>query len=238
MPKSINIHFQPSLSHRLTQSLCLSCLLGVDVISAPLAKGNHCCIYVCEHNYYYRGCFKQEKMGVMNETHTFHNSSGFPPSLTPHLKNNETLSLERRNPCSTGCCCCCCCRCIFLFFPSLVFLPLSLSIFFFFWTHIFLICRVIYMSSPRSRWAALEWKVPLGRQWRQVEESVWVWCVSVCVCVCLHVCVRERVCDPLATLAQRALCARPRFITPPLFSTLLLHRSLSLLPILPTDTFK
>lgn len=129
-PESIN-----TLSHRRTQSQCLSPLLGVDVISAPLAKGNHCCIYVCEHNYYYRGCFKQEKMGVMNETHTFHNSSGFPP-LTPPLKNNETLSLERRNPYSTGCCC----RCIF---PSHVFPPsffspaltFSLFVVLFIWAH-------------------------------------------------------------------------------------------------------
>lgn len=75
---------------------------------------------------------------------------------------------------------------------------------------------VFVMSSPCS-----EWQAPLGGAVAAGRGG------------------RVSACDPPATLAQRALCAPLRFITPPLVSALLVRRPLSLqpLPIPLADTF-
>ena len=155
----------------------------------------------------------------MNETHTFHNSSGFffPPAHPSSAKQWDIVAREKKSLFNK--------LLLLRRFPSLMSFLQSLHLFF--CAHFFLICRVIYMSSPPLTPGSFGMEgSPGGGSGGRLRK----------------VCVWKRVCDPAATPAQRALCARPRFITPPLFSTLLLlllHRSLSLqpLPILPTDTF-
>lgn len=127
-------------------------------------KRNRSRIYVCRHNCYYQECFKQENLGVMNGTHTFHNSGGvfFFLSLSlkqPRLKNKETLSLreEKSSPLHH-------CLVSSLSLSCLSVSPSVIYFFFFFspFTPLLLICRVIYMSSLAHTKQPQNGKIPLG----------------------------------------------------------------------------
>jgi len=112
------------------------------------------------------------------------------------------------------------------FFPSLPPMSLLRSLHLFFCAHFFLICHVIYMSSPMSRWAVSAWKLSLG----EVVAAGLGRCVNIFVCV---------------KVTQRPPLHSGPIVHVSLYNTstllhaaLLLHHSLSLqpLPILPTHT--
>lgn len=165
-------------------------------------------LYLCMRaQLFLQEMFKTEENSRGNERDSYIPQFQWFSPLTPPLKNKETLSLERRNPYSTGWCCC---RCIFPLYPSHVFPPIRSPAFF--CAHFFLICRGIYYELTLLTLGSFRMEGSLGGGSGSRLRRV-------CVCVCLCKRVQKRVCDPPATLAQRALCAPLRFITPPLFST-------------------
>lgn len=136
----------------------------------------------------------------MNETHTFHNSSGFPPTHPSSEKQWDIVAREKKSLFN---------RLLLLslhfpLFPSHVFPPLSPSFFFLHSLFPYLSCY-LYDLTPLTLGSFRMEGSPGGGSGGRLRK----------------VCVWKRVCDPPATPAQRALCTRPWFITPPLFSTLL-----------------
>lgn len=157
---------------------------------------------------------------------------GFFPPLTPPLKNNETLSLERRNPYSTGCCC----RCIFPLFPSHVFAPLSPS-FFLHSLFPYLSCY-LYELTPLTLGSFRMEGSPGGGSGGRLRKV----CVCECVrlCDCVRMCVKASVWPTGHPCTEGPLCTSLVYNTSTLlYSALLLRSSLSLqpVPILSTDTF-